>query len=134
MITALAAQIAGTDNPAEIARNINGVTCDGEKCTSWDDCLALIEAGDDIDYDGASGPQEFSQNGEPTEASFGILVYARTATRRTWPRPSTSRPRSGYGFKVEGRSRRGPALGRSVLGDLSRSWRGCPGSSTTLGR
>jgi branched-chain amino acid transport system substrate-binding protein len=76
MITALAAQIAGTDNPAEVARNLNGVTRDGEKCTSWDDCLALIEAGDDIDYDGASGPQEFSQNGEPTEASFGILVYA----------------------------------------------------------
>jgi branched-chain amino acid transport system substrate-binding protein len=75
MITALAAQIAGTDNPAEIAKNINGVTREGEKCTTWEDCAALIEAGTDIDYDGASGPQEFSQNGEPTEASFGILVY-----------------------------------------------------------
>jgi ABC-type branched-subunit amino acid transport system substrate-binding protein len=76
IITALAAQIAGTDNPAEVARNINGVTRDGEKCTSWEECLALVEAGDDIDYDGASGPQEFSQNGEPTQASFGILTYA----------------------------------------------------------
>ncbi|HZM32288.1 MAG TPA: ABC transporter substrate-binding protein [Acidimicrobiales bacterium] len=75
LITALAAQIAGTDNPAEVAAQINGVTRDGEKCGGWEECLALIEAGDDVDYDGASGPQEFSQNGEPTEASFGILVY-----------------------------------------------------------
>jgi branched-chain amino acid transport system substrate-binding protein len=75
LITALAAQLAGSDNPAEVAAQINGVTRDGEKCGAWEECLALIEAGDDIDYDGASGPQEFSQNGEPTEASFGILVY-----------------------------------------------------------
>jgi branched-chain amino acid transport system substrate-binding protein len=76
MITALAAQAAGTDNPAEVAAMINGVTRDGEKCTTWADCTALLEQGEDIDYDGASGPQEFSQNGEPTQASFGILVYA----------------------------------------------------------
>ena len=79
IITALAAQVAGTDDPAEIAANINGVTRDGEKCTTCAECAALIEAGDDIDYDGASGPQEFGQNGEPTEASFGILVYAADA-------------------------------------------------------
>jgi len=76
MITALASQIAGTDNPSEVAKNINGVTRDGTKCTSWADCSALIDQGEDIDYDGASGPAEFSQNGEPTQASFGILVYA----------------------------------------------------------
>ena len=76
MISSLAAQIAGTDNPAEVAKHINGVTRDGEKCTGWADCSALIEQGEDIDYDGASGPQEFSQNGEPTQASFGILVFA----------------------------------------------------------
>src|SRR5690606_2954457 len=32
-ITALAAELAGTDNPAEIAKQINGVTRAGEKCT-----------------------------------------------------------------------------------------------------
>jgi ABC-type branched-subunit amino acid transport system substrate-binding protein len=76
LISALAAQVAGTDNPSEVAKNINGVTRDGTKCTTWADCAALIDQGEDIDYDGASGPQEFSQNGEPTQASFGILVYA----------------------------------------------------------
>ncbi len=76
VIMALAAEAAGTDDPAEIAKRINGVTGGGEKCTSFADCQALIAAGTDIDYDGPSGPQAFSQAGEPTEASFAILSYA----------------------------------------------------------
>ena len=40
----------------------------------------LIEAGDDIDYDGPSGPQTFGPEGEPTEASFAILSYDETNT------------------------------------------------------
>jgi branched-chain amino acid transport system substrate-binding protein len=75
IIVALASLIAGTDNPAEVAAQINGVTRDGEKCTTFADCKALIEAGTDIDYDGPSGPQTFGPEGEPTEASFAILTY-----------------------------------------------------------
>ncbi len=75
IIMALAAQIAGTDNPAEVAAQINGVTRDGEVCETFADCKALIDAGTDIDYDGPSGPQTFGPEGEPTEASFKILTY-----------------------------------------------------------
>jgi branched-chain amino acid transport system substrate-binding protein len=75
IIVALAAAIAGTDNPAEVAAQINGVTRDGEVCTTFADCKALIDAGTDIDYDGPSGPQTFGPEGEPTEASFKILSY-----------------------------------------------------------
>ena len=75
IIVALAAQIAGTDNPAEVAAQINGVTRDGEVCTTFADCKELIDAGTDIDYDGPSGPQTFGPEGEPTEASFKILTY-----------------------------------------------------------
>ena len=74
-IVALAAAIAGSDNPAEIAAHINGVTRDGTKCTTFAECLELINAGEDIDYDGPSGPQTFGPAGEPTEASFAILSY-----------------------------------------------------------
>ncbi len=77
IIMALAAEAAGTDDPAEIAKKINGVTGGGEKCTSFADCKALIADGVDIDYDGPSGPQAFSAAGEPTEASFAILSYAQ---------------------------------------------------------
>ena len=75
IIVALAAQIAGSDNAAEVAAQINGVTRDGEVCTTFADCKALIDAGTDIDYDGPSGPQTFGPEGEPTEASFKILTY-----------------------------------------------------------
>ena len=76
VITALAAELAGTDNPAEVATFINGVTRDGEVCTSFEECKGLIDGGEtDIDYDGPSGPQTFSQPGEPTEASFLIQTY-----------------------------------------------------------
>jgi ABC-type branched-subunit amino acid transport system substrate-binding protein len=73
-IVALAAAIAETDG-IEYASEINGVTREGEKCDSFEACLAVIEAGGDVDYDGISGPLEFSGNGEPTEASFGILQF-----------------------------------------------------------
>src|SRR3546814_12449283 len=33
------------------------------------------KAGTDIDYDGVSGPLEFSGNGEPTVASYGVLQF-----------------------------------------------------------
>ncbi len=79
VIMALAAEAAGTDDPAEIAKRINGITGGGEKCTTFADCKELIAAGTDIDYDGPSGPQAFSQAGEPTEASFAILSYADDA-------------------------------------------------------
>ena len=75
VITALAADIAGTDEPSAVAEEINGVTREGTKCETYADCLALIEDGEDIDYDGISGPGEFSDNGEPTEASFGVLTF-----------------------------------------------------------
>jgi len=80
VITALAADIAGTDEPTAVAAEINGVTEGGEKCEDYAACLELIEAGDDIDYDGVSGPLEFSEAGEPQEASFGILTFGADNT------------------------------------------------------
>jgi branched-chain amino acid transport system substrate-binding protein len=75
IISALAAQIAGSDDPTVFAAEINGVTKDGEKCTTFADCVALIDAGTDIDYDGFGGPYEFVDAGEPAAASFRIATY-----------------------------------------------------------
>ena len=75
-ITALATELAGTDEPAAVAREINGVTRDGEACTTFVQCRDLIAGGTtDIDYDGPSGPQSFSQVGEPTEATIAIQTF-----------------------------------------------------------
>ena len=80
VITALAATIAGSDDGVAIGAEINDVTRDGEKCNTCADCLALLEGGADIDYDGVSGPLEFRDEGEPTQASILILEFDETGT------------------------------------------------------
>ncbi|MEZ5341638.1 MAG: ABC transporter substrate-binding protein [Acidimicrobiales bacterium] len=78
IITALAAEVAGSDDPVLIAAQINDVTKGGEKCTTYADCLAIIAAGGDPDYDGYGGPYEFVDAGEPAAASFRIVTYTET--------------------------------------------------------
>ena len=74
MLVALAAEVAGTDGSA-LANEIQNVSRDGEKCTTVEACMELIKAGTDIDYDGASGPQDMNGNGEPVNASYGVLTF-----------------------------------------------------------
>jgi hypothetical protein len=74
IIIALAAQVAGDDGSAHAAEIVN-VTKDGEQCSTYADCLALIEAGTDIDYEGVSGPTDMSGNGEPILGSYAVQVY-----------------------------------------------------------
>lgn len=74
IIIALAAQVAGDDGAAHAAEIVN-VTKDGEACSTFADCLALIEAGTDIDYEGVSGATDMSGNGEPIVGSYAVQVY-----------------------------------------------------------
>jgi ABC-type branched-subunit amino acid transport system substrate-binding protein len=83
VVTALAAAVAGTDAPAAVAAQINGVTEGGEKCTSYAACIALVKQGRDIDYDGASGPLEFTDVGEPSSATYVISEIQADGTLRT---------------------------------------------------
>ncbi|MPZ87692.1 MAG: ABC transporter substrate-binding protein [Nitriliruptorales bacterium] len=75
VIIALAATIADSDDPADFAAEIPGVTRDGTECSSFAECLELVEAGEDIDYQGIVGPIELSDVGDPTVASFAILEF-----------------------------------------------------------
>jgi branched-chain amino acid transport system substrate-binding protein len=75
IIMALAAVQAGSVKGSDIRDNIVSVTRDGTKCTSFQECVTLIEAGEDIDFDGRSGPITMSDKGDPTEAYIGIYQY-----------------------------------------------------------
>ena len=75
VIVALAALVANSDDPVEIAAEINGVTRGGTKCISFAECKNIIENGGDPDYDGVGGPYEFVEAGEPAAASFRIATY-----------------------------------------------------------
>ena len=74
MIIILAAQAAGTDGAAAAAEIVN-VTKDGTACSTYAECLELVTAGEDIDYEGVSGPTDMSGNGEPIIGSYAVQVY-----------------------------------------------------------
>jgi ABC-type branched-subunit amino acid transport system substrate-binding protein len=75
IVIALAAAIAGTDDPAAIAAEMVGVTRDGEKCSDFASCIELVNAGTDIDYDGASGPGEWAPEGEPAAGTYEVWEF-----------------------------------------------------------
>jgi hypothetical protein len=74
IIIGLAAQAAGDDGSAHAGEIVN-VTKDGEQCSTFADCVALLDAGTDIDYEGVSGPTDMSGNGEPLIGSYAVQVY-----------------------------------------------------------
>ena len=75
MIVVLASAVAGTDDPAVFVNEMNGVTQDGARCSSYQACVALIAQGTGIDYDGASGPLEFTDPGEPGVGVYDVYRY-----------------------------------------------------------
>ncbi len=72
---ALAAQAAKSDAGSDMAKQMQETTLNGTKCTTFAECNELIAQGEDIDYDGVSGPIEHDAFGDPTSASIGIYQY-----------------------------------------------------------
>jgi branched-chain amino acid transport system substrate-binding protein len=83
VLLALAALAAGaTDGPTVAGKlqEVSGGTGGGEKCFSFAECAAIINAGGIADYDGVSGPITFNEVGDPTEASIGKYIYLEDNT------------------------------------------------------
>lgn len=83
VISALAADQAKSTAGTDIAANINSVTEGGTKCTSYVECLPLVKAGTDIDYDGITGELDFNDSGEPSIGSYGKLKFGPENTLTT---------------------------------------------------
>ena len=75
MMAALAALQAGDDSGEAIASELINVSKDGTACTTFEDCAKLIEDGEDIDYNGVSGPCDMNDTGSPNKATIGIQQY-----------------------------------------------------------
>ncbi len=75
ILSALAAEAAGDDSGESIAKELVNVSREGEKCTTFEDCVALVKDGKDIDYDGVSGPVDLNDTGSPSKATIGIFEY-----------------------------------------------------------
>ena len=75
MIIALAAIAAGDDSGEAIGANIIDVTREGTQCATFEECAKLLEDGEDIDYEGASGPTDMNDTGSPASGTIGINEY-----------------------------------------------------------
>ncbi|TFV82829.1 branched-chain amino acid ABC transporter substrate-binding protein [Blastococcus sp. CT_GayMR20] len=75
VISALAAQMAGTNDANVFKAYVNGVTFGGDKCEDFAACLEIVNSGGNPDYDGFSGPLAFTDPGEPAVGSYGLLEF-----------------------------------------------------------
>jgi branched-chain amino acid transport system substrate-binding protein len=73
---ALAAQAAGSADPKVFATKLADVTGGGRVCSTYADCLTELKAGEDIDYDGASGKIAFDAAGDPTSGRFTTASFS----------------------------------------------------------
>lgn len=77
-LIALAAARAGSDDPREIADAMAEVSGPpGKKFTfeQLQQAITAAEAGEDIDYEGASGPIDLDDNGDPGSSNYGTWEY-----------------------------------------------------------
>ncbi len=64
IVTALAIEAAGSIDGCDWAEAVQSITeAPGTVCYTYPDCLALIRAGEEVDYDGVTGPGTYSPTG-----------------------------------------------------------------------
>ena len=77
ILAALAAAKGGANDSETVQKNfaaVSGAT-DGEECTTFADCLALIEGGSEIRYAGPSGIGPIDDENDPSSAFVGIYQF-----------------------------------------------------------
>jgi ABC-type branched-subunit amino acid transport system substrate-binding protein len=72
IMVALAAVAAESDAGADLAAEMVNISREGTKCTSFQECKDLLDQGEDIDYDGASGAVDLIDEGEPETGTYEV--------------------------------------------------------------
>ncbi|WP_238009262.1 ABC transporter substrate-binding protein [Dactylosporangium sp. AC04546] len=81
VVAALAAEAARSVEPAQIAKQIVGVTTGDNVCETVAACLAAAKQGRDFKYRGVSLRRSgFTEVGEPSSAMYGVLNFGRNNT------------------------------------------------------
>ncbi|TQN31475.1 amino acid/amide ABC transporter substrate-binding protein (HAAT family) [Haloactinospora alba] len=75
IVTALAAEQAESTDPTVFVDEIQAVSREGTECSSFEQCRDLIREGEDIDYEGASGPIDFDGKGDVTAAAMQVYGF-----------------------------------------------------------
>jgi neutral amino acid transport system substrate-binding protein len=77
VLAALAAAKGGSNDSVTVQENLAAVSgaTGGTECTSYSECLELIEGGDEVWYKGPSGIGPLNENNDPSSAFVGIYQY-----------------------------------------------------------
>ncbi|WP_203335753.1 ABC transporter substrate-binding protein [Nocardioides limicola] len=77
ILAALAAHQGGSTDPETIQANLHSVSGadGGTECLTYADCVALIDAGETINYTGPSGSGPFDDENDPSSAFVGIWEW-----------------------------------------------------------
>lgn len=77
VLAALAAEKGGAADGETVQKNLMAVsgTTKGEKCESYEDCVALMKSGKEIQYVGKTSIGVFNNAHDPSTASIGIYEY-----------------------------------------------------------
>lgn len=77
ILAALAAVKGGGTDSQTVRDNLAAVSgaTDGQDCGSYEECLKLLEAGDEIRYTGPSGIGPIDKENDPSSAFVGIYKY-----------------------------------------------------------
>ncbi|CAN5317473.1 ABC transporter substrate-binding protein [soil metagenome] len=77
ILAALAAYKGGATDSVTVQKNfadVSGAT-DGEECTTYADCTALLDSGSEITYKGPSGIGPIDKENDPSSAFVGIYTF-----------------------------------------------------------
>lgn len=82
ILAALAAVKGGANDGATIAANLPAVsgTTEGTECTSFAECVELIDAGEEIAFKTVSGAGPFNSDNDPSSAYIGVFQYGADNT------------------------------------------------------
>jgi len=82
LLAALAAVRGGANDGQTIADNLAAVSGaeGGTECTGFADCVALLEDGEEIDYQTISGAGSFNAANDPSSAYIGVYEYGEDNT------------------------------------------------------
>lgn len=77
ILAALAAAKGGGTTPDIVQANLAAVSgaTEGEECTTYADCVELLDGGSEIRYAGPSGIGPFDDQNDPSSAFVGIYAY-----------------------------------------------------------
>jgi branched-chain amino acid transport system substrate-binding protein len=77
ILAALAAVKGGGTDSQTIQQNLAAVSgaTEGEECTSYEDCVALLDGGKEIRYQGPSGIGPIDDQNDPSSAFVGIYTF-----------------------------------------------------------